>query len=47
LPKAVCRFISEDAFVRFCLEHRERLLKPAGQDDQETKPIALPPANET
>ncbi len=27
LPKPVCRFISEDRFVAFCLEHRTRLLK--------------------
>ena len=28
LPRPVCRFIAEEAFVRFCLQHRERLLKP-------------------
>ncbi|MBI5388026.1 MAG: hypothetical protein HZA90_25460 [Verrucomicrobia bacterium] len=26
LPKPVCRFVREDAFVEFCLKHRHRLL---------------------
>lgn len=30
LPKPVCRFVAEDAFISFCMEHRERLLGTAG-----------------
>jgi hypothetical protein len=29
LPRAVCRFVGEEAFVRFCLRHRRLLLDPA------------------
>lgn len=45
LPKPVCRFVTEDAFVRFCFQHRERLLKTASTNappDLET-PQAQPP----
>jgi hypothetical protein len=43
LPKPVYRFISEDAFVRFCLAHRERLLKPASRIGPGSEPAALLP----
>jgi hypothetical protein len=43
LPKPVCRFISEDAFIRFCLEHRERLLKsPTPAEQQGMRPDDSP-----
>ncbi len=47
LPKPVCRFIAEEAFVHFCLEHRERLLKPTGQAGSDATQIELPPENQT
>jgi GYF domain 2 len=47
LPRPVCRFIGEDAFVRFCLPHRERLIKSPAQADQQTDQVGSPPANET
>jgi pimeloyl-ACP methyl ester carboxylesterase len=47
LPRPVCRFIGEDAFMRFCLQHRERLLKSPVQAGQGTEPAGSPPANET
>lgn len=28
LPKPVCRFIGEERFIAFCLEHRRRLVAP-------------------
>ena len=32
LPRAVCRFVNEEAFVDFCLRHRHRLLGRPGGD---------------
>jgi hypothetical protein len=49
LPKPVCRFVAEDAFVRFCFEHRERLLKPASPDTSPSSEISAtqPPEGES
>lgn len=32
LPRAVCRFVSEEVFVEFCLKHRQRLLGGQSSD---------------
>ena len=47
LPRPVCRFIAEEAFIRFCLQHRERLLKSPVQPDLQSDQGGTPPVNET
>ncbi|NOS72845.1 MAG: hypothetical protein HOP33_23325 [Verrucomicrobia bacterium] len=34
LPKPVCRFISEQAFVQFCVEHKHKLLPSTPTDPE-------------
>lgn len=41
LPKPVCRFVAEDAFVAFCMERREQLFKNASPSGSIMKTIAI------
>ena len=36
LPRPVCRFVSEEQFIKFCFERRERLLGPIQKGAQPT-----------
>jgi hypothetical protein len=41
LPKPVCRFVTEETFIQFCLEHRQKLLgSAAATESSEVKPPA-------
>lgn len=41
LPKPVCRFVTEDAFLAFCMERRGLLLKVERPDNNTGKTIAI------
>ena len=45
LPRPVCRFISEDRFMTFCLTHRARLLGSGDVAGSEATPNAVLPSS--
>ena len=37
LPRPVCRFVGEEDFIKFCFQHRQRLLRANSSNEATTK----------